>query len=70
MYCRHKNDGHSFIIRAAESLANQVTEESYKKGMTYPSFTDIRKISANIAANVAAKAYELGVNFNFFIYTS
>jgi malate dehydrogenase (oxaloacetate-decarboxylating)(NADP+) len=51
-------------------LANQVTEESYKKGMTYPPFTDIRKISANIAANVAAKAYELGVNSNFFIYTT
>jgi malate dehydrogenase (oxaloacetate-decarboxylating)(NADP+) len=49
------------LLAASESLANQVTEESYKKGMTYPPFTDIRKISANIAANVAAKAYELGL---------
>ncbi|PNY04270.1 NADP-dependent malic enzyme-like protein [Trifolium pratense] len=49
------------LLAASEALANQVTEESYKKGMTYPPFTDIRKISANIAANVAAKAYELGL---------
>jgi len=53
---------------AAEALAKQVTEENYKKGLTYPPFSDIRKISANIAANVAAKAYELGVNSNLFIH--
>lgn len=45
----------------AEALAKQVTDENYKKGLIYPPFTDIRKISANIAANVAAKAYELGM---------
>lgn len=28
--------------------------------MIYPPFGNIRKISAHIAANVAAKAYELG----------
>lgn len=45
---------------AAEALALQVTEEHYEKGLIYPPFSDIRKISANIAAKVAAKAYELG----------
>lgn len=49
----------------AEALAKQVTDENYKKGLIYPPFSDIRKISANIAANVAAKAYELGVCFLF-----
>lgn len=50
----------------AESLAKQVTEENYKKGLIYPPFSDIRKISANIAANVAAKAYELGMCLSLF----
>lgn len=45
---------------SAEALANQVTQEHYDKGMIYPPLTRIRKISAHIAANVAAKAYELG----------
>lgn len=44
----------------AEALAAEVTEENYAKGLIYPPFTKIRKISAHIAANVAAKAYELG----------
>jgi malic enzyme len=44
----------------AEALAQQVTEENFEKGLIYPPFSNIRKISAHIAANVAAKAYELG----------
>jgi len=44
----------------AEALAGQVSKENYEKGMIYPSFSSIRKISAQIAANVATKAYELG----------
>lgn len=46
---------------AAEALAKLVTEENYEKGLIYPPFSDIRTISANIAADVAAKAYELGL---------
>ncbi|XP_060213323.1 NADP-dependent malic enzyme-like [Lycium barbarum] len=49
------------LLAASEALAAQVTDEHYAKGMIYPSFADIRKISAHIAASVAAKAYELGV---------
>lgn len=44
----------------AEALAQQVTQENLDKGLIYPPFSNIRKISAHIAANVAAKAYELG----------
>ncbi|XVF89153.1 hypothetical protein PTKIN_Ptkin19aG0107400 [Pterospermum kingtungense] len=49
------------LLAASEALASQVTDEHYEKGLIYPPFSDIRKISANIAAKVAAKAYELGL---------
>ncbi|CDP08185.1 unnamed protein product [Coffea canephora] len=49
------------LLAASEALAGQVTEENYEKGLIYPPFSNIRKISAHIAANVAAKAYELGL---------
>ncbi|OIW14580.1 hypothetical protein TanjilG_32922 [Lupinus angustifolius] len=49
------------LLAASEALAAQVSEENYDKGLIYPPFTNIRKISASIAANVAAKAYELGL---------
>ncbi|KAL5697548.1 malate dehydrogenase (oxaloacetate-decarboxylating) (NADP(+)) [Ranunculus cassubicifolius] len=49
------------LLAASEALAAEVTEENYAKGMIFPPFTNIRKISAHIAANVAAKVYELGL---------
>ncbi|KAL5706254.1 malate dehydrogenase (oxaloacetate-decarboxylating) (NADP(+)) [Ranunculus cassubicifolius] len=49
------------ILAASEALAGQVTKEMLGEGMIYPPITIIRKISAHIAANVAAKAYELGL---------
>ncbi|XP_065866248.1 NADP-dependent malic enzyme [Euphorbia lathyris] len=49
------------LLAASEALASEVTQENYDKGLIYPPFTNIRKISANIAAKVAAKAYELGL---------
>ncbi|GAB4842295.1 hypothetical protein Ancab_012265 [Ancistrocladus abbreviatus] len=49
------------LLAASEALAHQVTEENFAKGLIYPPFKNIRKISAHIAANVAAKAYELGL---------
>ena len=48
------------FVGTAEALAQQVTQEHFNNGLIYPPFTNIRKISAQIAANVAAKAYELG----------
>ncbi|XP_062097890.1 NADP-dependent malic enzyme isoform X1 [Humulus lupulus] len=49
------------LLAASEALASQVSEENYEKGLIYPPFTNIRKISAHIAAKVAAKVYELGL---------
>ncbi|CAK9161538.1 unnamed protein product [Ilex paraguariensis] len=48
-------------IERVEALVGQVTKEHLAKGMIYPPFTNIKKISAHIAAKVATKAYELGV---------
>ncbi|KAK2383383.1 NADP-dependent malic enzyme [Trifolium repens] len=48
------------LLAASEALASQVTQEDYDRGLIYPPFTSIRKISAHIAAKVASKAYELG----------
>ncbi|PWZ57252.1 NADP-dependent malic enzyme [Zea mays] len=39
----------------------QVTLEHIEKGLIYPPFSIIRKISANIVVRVAAKAYDLGM---------
>ncbi|KAG5559287.1 hypothetical protein RHGRI_008990 [Rhododendron griersonianum] len=49
------------LLAASEGLAGQVTKENCEQGLIYPPFTNIRKISAHIAANVAAKVYELGL---------
>ncbi|XP_043709684.1 NADP-dependent malic enzyme-like [Telopea speciosissima] len=49
------------LLAASEALAAQVTQENFNKGLIYPPFSNIRKISAHIAASVAAKAYELGL---------
>ncbi|VAH57800.1 unnamed protein product [Triticum turgidum subsp. durum] len=47
------------LLAASETLAAQATQENFDKGSIFPPFTNIRKISALIAASVAAKAYEL-----------
>ncbi|TXG61979.1 hypothetical protein EZV62_013342 [Acer yangbiense] len=49
------------LLAASEALAEQVTQENFDNGLIYPPFANIRKISAHIAAKVAAKAYELGL---------
>lgn len=49
------------LLAASEALAGEVTEENYAKGLIFPPFDNIRKISAKIAAKVAEKAYELGL---------
>ncbi|XP_073037807.1 NADP-dependent malic enzyme, chloroplastic-like [Primulina eburnea] len=49
------------LLVASEALASQVSQENLDKGLVYPPFANIRKISAQIAAKVAAKAYELGL---------
>uniref|UniRef100_A0A0D9WDJ7 Malic enzyme n=1 Tax=Leersia perrieri TaxID=77586 RepID=A0A0D9WDJ7_9ORYZ len=49
------------LLAASEALAEQVSEDNFAKGLIFPPFTNIRKISAHIAAKVAAKAYDLGL---------
>jgi malate dehydrogenase (oxaloacetate-decarboxylating)(NADP+) len=49
------------LLAASEALAAEVSLENFDKGLIFPPFTNIRKISAHIAARVAAKAYELGL---------
>ncbi|KAK9099025.1 hypothetical protein Syun_026070 [Stephania yunnanensis] len=49
------------LLAASEALAAQVAPENLEKVMIYPPFSSIRKISAHIAANVAAKAYGLSL---------
>ncbi|XP_009352546.3 NADP-dependent malic enzyme [Pyrus x bretschneideri] len=49
------------LLAASEALAGLVSEENFAQGLIYPPLSNIRKISAQIAANVAAKAYDLGV---------
>ncbi|KAG2722852.1 hypothetical protein I3760_02G146300 [Carya illinoinensis] len=49
------------LLAASEALAAQVSQENFANGLIFPPFTNIRKISAHIAAKVAAKAYELGL---------
>ncbi|XP_004235645.1 NADP-dependent malic enzyme, chloroplastic [Solanum lycopersicum] len=49
------------LLAASEALAAEVSRENLEKGLIYPPFANIRKISAHIAAKVAAKAYELGL---------
>ncbi|MCO5611668.1 hypothetical protein L7F22_065923 [Adiantum nelumboides] len=49
------------LLKAAEALAGQVTQEHLDKGLIYPPFDKIRKVSAHISAAVAERAYELGV---------
>lgn len=58
----HTYLGFWFVLwpEIAEALAGEVTHEDCQKGMIYPPIPNIRKISAHVAANVAAKAYEIG----------
>jgi hypothetical protein len=58
-FCYNQIYVHS--LETAEALAAQATQENFDKGSIFPPFTNIRKISAQIAAAVAQKAYELGI---------
>lgn len=53
---------------AAESLASEIGEDHLAKRQLFPSFTEIRDISAHIGAAVAQKAYELGKYIPHYFY--
>ncbi|KAH9260607.1 hypothetical protein BASA81_001074 [Batrachochytrium salamandrivorans] len=46
---------------AANSLASQVSPNDLQQGSLFPPLSDIRKVSARIAADVLAKSYDLGL---------
>lgn len=48
------------FLKAAHSLANQVMESDLERGRVYPPLSDIRQVSAKIAADVAEMAYDNG----------
>ncbi|KAL3747397.1 hypothetical protein ACJRO7_016216 [Eucalyptus globulus] len=49
------------LLAASEALASQVSPEDVEKGLIYPPLRNIREISAQVAANVAKVAYDLGL---------
>ncbi|XP_078431908.1 NADP-dependent malic enzyme-like isoform X2 [Wolffia australiana] len=49
------------LLAASEALAKQTKQENLNQGLIFPPFSNIRQISSHIAADVAAKAYELGL---------
>jgi malate dehydrogenase (oxaloacetate-decarboxylating)(NADP+) len=51
----------ALFATAARALADQVSEAQLASGCLFPPLSDIRNVSARIAAAVAEQAYDLGV---------
>jgi malate dehydrogenase (oxaloacetate-decarboxylating)(NADP+) len=49
------------FMAAANTLAQQVTDEDLRQGSLYPPLKTVREVSAHIAAEVAAVAYRRGL---------
>ncbi len=49
------------LITAAEAVAEQVSEENYKKGLIYPTIDNILEVSYNVAIKVAEKIFDSGL---------
>jgi malate dehydrogenase (oxaloacetate-decarboxylating)(NADP+) len=49
------------FFEAAHALAQQVSESDLEQGLIYPPLTEIREVSAEIAAAVAEVAYKRGL---------
>jgi malate dehydrogenase (oxaloacetate-decarboxylating)(NADP+) len=49
------------FITAAEAVAEQVTEENYKKGLIYPRVDDILEVSYNVAVKIAENIFNSGL---------
>lgn len=59
--CDAKNIDDAMFLAAANSLANQVSQEHLDAGTLYPSLSDIRDVSLHIAVAVAEQAYKSGL---------
>jgi len=53
------------FLAAAETLAQQVSEEDLKQGRVYPPLTSIKEVSVKIALDIANLAYERGLAHHF-----
>jgi malate dehydrogenase (oxaloacetate-decarboxylating)(NADP+) len=49
------------FITAAESVAEQVTQEDFEKGLIYPQVKDIMKVSLNVAVKIAEEIFASGL---------
>ncbi|MGI9353088.1 MAG: NAD-dependent malic enzyme [Rhizobiaceae bacterium] len=52
----------SMFLAAADALASYVTEDDLASGALYPPLSEIRSVSASIAAAVVRKSFELGLS--------
>ena len=51
----------TMFLRAAQTLAQQTTDEDLALGRVYPAISRIRDVSAAIAASVAEEAHNTGL---------
>ncbi|KAG5445743.1 NADP-dependent malic enzyme, mitochondrial [Clonorchis sinensis] len=56
--CHIRPISNTLFIRAAQSLAEQVTEVDLQQGRVFPPLCNIREVSLKIAESVAASAYQ------------
>lgn len=49
------------FVTAAESVAEQVTQEDFEKGLIYPRVDNILKVSYNVSVKIAEKIFESGL---------
>jgi len=56
-----QNVPEDMFLAAAETLANQLTEDDIKEGRVFPPLTKIRETSLQIAVSVARVAYDHGI---------
>lgn len=59
--CDAKNIDDAMFLAAANSLANQVSQENLDAGTLYPPLSDIRDVSLNIAVAVVEQGYKSGL---------
>lgn len=48
------------FLLAAQTVADNVKEEHLKRGSVYPSLSDVREVSMQIATRICQYAYEKG----------
>ena len=62
--CRAKHVTDEMFLAAAQTLADEVTEDDFKRERIYPPLGHIREISTKIATTVCEIAYRQGLAVN------